>query len=107
MDPFELEPWRDAIAALRVLCPLSCKVSITRIRMPSGSFGDCDKRSGRFYIRVERNIGLHHSLLVLVHEYAHAMTWELYKRRDGDHTAHFGVALAECYRAIWEEAEKS
>ena len=45
LDPFELEPWRDAIAALRVLCPLSCKVSITRIRMPSGIFGDCDVKA--------------------------------------------------------------
>jgi len=69
--------------------------------LPEGLYGDCDKRRGCFYIRVRRMVDMHHSFMVLTHEWAHAMVWSLYKDRDRDHPAYYGVAWSEAYQALF------
>jgi len=101
MAKFDNKEWRAAIRALKVLCPLSARVSVTRVELPDGDLGDCDNRHGRYYIRVQKMEDLALSLLILTHEWAHAMIWPLYKDRDPDHTGHFGIAWAEAYRTVF------
>ena len=103
-ERWDEKEWRQAIADLKVLCPIgggANNVSIRRVSMPDDTYGDCDKRKGRFYIRIDKNARFHEALLLLSHEWAHAMTWPLYKHRDEHHFAYFGIAWAEAYRAIF------
>lgn len=103
MAKWNRKDWREAIDTLRTLCPLPTQVSVTRVPLPDGDLGDCEKRRGRFYIRISNEIPTDFAIWVLIHEWAHAMVWPLYKRRDRDHTSHFGIAWAEAYRAIYHE----
>jgi hypothetical protein len=93
------------VAKLRVLCPTRYPVEVRRVRSLGDAFGDCDlavvNRRRRFRIRLLASLDPHFQVWVLVHEWAHAMTWELTHERHSDHGAHFGIAYSEAYTAIY------
>ena len=95
--------WRDAVQALRTLCPVTkYEVTVRRSRMAQGDDGECrqlDKH--RLFVKVNREIPAPFDLEVLVHEWAHAMTWDLEHDRCPSHSAYWGVAYADAYRAVF------
>ncbi len=56
-------------------------------------------------MRVNRALETPQALEVLAHEWAHAMTWELEHDRCQSHSAYWGVAYAEAYRAVFNPQE--
>lgn len=101
-DPWRKKVWDQAILDLKAMASIG-PVSVRRVAMPDNDFGYVRKNGRGFDIRVATGLTMTHSLYVLTHEWAHAMVWSIYKRRDSSHTAHFGIAWAETYRIIFEE----
>jgi len=95
--------WREALEALRGCCPTQLPVTVRRSTLPRHHYGDCTKLPKRFVVRVDKHARMHEALLILCHEWAHAMVWDLQTRRDPHHDEHWGVALARCYRAVFAE----
>ena len=93
--------WRDAIATLRVLCGTKYPVSVRRVPMPVGDYGDATRRNRRYHVRITKSADIHHALLVLTHEWAHCMTWDSCTERDPHHNPEFGIAWAKAYRAVF------
>lgn len=93
--------WRRAKDALRVLCQPGKPVTVYRAALGEGNFGDCEDRGKDFLVRVNRDLCTDFAVWVLAHEWAHCLAWSTYKDRDKMHTAHFGIAWAETYRAVF------
>ena len=95
---------RTAAETLRVLCPTKYPVVIRRVKLTD--HGDCElvkvKRRRTFKIRISSNLDIQFQIWVLVHEWAHAMTWDITHDRHPDHGGHFGIAYAEAYAAIYD-----
>ena len=95
---------REAVDTLRVLCPTPYPVEVRRVKMSVEDFGDSEfiKRGRRYFkIRLNSTLPIEFQLWVLVHEWAHCMTWEISHRRHDDHGPFFGIAYAEAYNAIY------
>lgn len=101
MEKWSAQEWREAIESLKAICPTQHPVSVRRVHLPLMHYGDCTKDGKRYRIRVDKSAGMHEALLVLCHEWAHAMVWELQTRRDPHHDEHWGIAYARCYRAVF------
>jgi len=96
--------WRAAIGSLRAMCPAPMPVSVRRCKLPDGHYGDTLRLRDRFAVRVSRDCeNQHHALLVLAHEWAHALSWDLQARHDDHHEEHWGLAYSRCYRAVFPE----
>jgi len=99
--------WREAVEALRTLCPVrGYEVRVYRCRIGDGCDGyvkEVGKR--RLAVRVSRTLDEPFALEVLVHEWAHAMTWRLEHDRAPSHSAYWGLAYADAYRAVFNPKE--
>lgn len=97
--------FRKAIATLRVLCPTDRPVSVHRMDMPDGAYGEASisvRGKRRYKIRVNTKYCIDMQIETLIHEWAHCMTWYVTHVRHADHGPHFGIAYAEAYNAIHE-----
>lgn len=103
----ERNQWQEACAALRILCPVyRYTVSIRRCRMVPGDEGYV--RPGgetKLAVRVNQCLDSSQAIEVLAHEWAHAMTWDIEHERSQSHSAYWGVAYAEAYRAVFNPKE--
>ena len=86
------------IRALKAACP-TIVVKVRTVPIPSGDFGDCQRKDGYFLIRIHPK-GTHQEQIdTLVHEFAHAesfIEWENHQ----DHLDQFGIAFAKFYRVM-------
>lgn len=95
---------RGAIDILRVMCPTQYPVAVRRAKMSSDDYGDAElitKGRRHFKIRLNTKLSIDILIWVLIHEWAHCMTWEVTHRRHDDHGAFFGIAYSEAYNAIY------
>jgi len=93
--------WKRAKEALQVLCRTEKPVVVRRAALGEGNFGDCEDRGKDYLVQVNRDLETDFACWVLTHEFAHALSWPTYKDRDRMHTAHFGIAWAEAYKAVY------
>ena len=94
---------REAVDTLRVLCPTQHPVQVRRCQM-APDYGDVElTKKGRrcFKIRLSAQLPIDFQVWVLVHEWAHCMTWTISHHQHDDHGAFFGIAYAEAYKAIY------
>jgi len=105
--PSSRKRWHDAVAALQTLCPVpGHQVQVRRSKMSAFDDGDCRLlKRGHMMVRVNRTIPYPFDLEVLVHEWAHALSWHMEHDRAGSHSPFWGVAYAECYRAVFNPKE--
>tara|TARA_R100000458_G_C8278175_1_gene254049 strand:- start:1648 stop:1995 length:348 start_codon:yes stop_codon:yes gene_type:complete len=99
--------WREAVTILRHECPPHYPVKARRVKVPDDIYGDTDlkelKNGKRFFmIRVSQELSKAETLEVLVHEWAHAISWTSGHGRIRDHGAEWGLAYASAYRAIYQ-----
>lgn len=81
-------------------------VTVRRCKMSADDDGDCRLlRKGALMVRVNKQIPYPFDLEVLVHEYAHALSWDIEHERCVSHSSFWGVAYAECYRAVFNPKE--
>ena len=75
---------------------------VRRTRMCGVNDGTCERKEKIYWIEVEKCLDETHQLLVLVHEFAHAMSWPLDLGWGPDHTAHFGICYTRAYNAVFD-----
>ena len=75
------------------------KVRISK-DVPIDRLGDCTQRKDHYLIRINKDVFSNSPdavYLVLAHEWAHALAWEL---GSTDHGDPWGLAVARCWRII-------
>ena len=98
--------FRDASKALRVLVPLVWPVSIRRVSMPD--WGDCtfvkeSKKGPMFIIRVSKELDEDCAIMILLHEWAHALSWGSDSHRIRSHGPEWGIAMSRIWQAMIED----
>ncbi len=90
--------------ALRESCPLGRSVKIRLWHTEDSAWGGRASRiteGGRLHsyqIDISRELCLQAVLDVLIHEWAHLLTWHMTKDCRNEHPAAWGVAYAKAYR---------
>lgn len=88
-----------ALYTLRRKCPTPLPVEVRFTKKPRGGrrsmLGKCEKDGRRFVVSIQRGHEWETTHATLLHEYAHAMTWDR-----ADHGDAWGRAFARCYRAV-------
>lgn len=81
------------------------KVSVRLTRVPKDRMGDCRKiEDGSFIIRVSKELEVNAAIQILIHEWAHVLSWDTSKRKA--HGINWGKKYSvvyEVYRAWVEE----
>lgn len=62
--------------------------------------GVCLFKNNAFVIKINRELTPEHAIDVLLHEYAHTVSW---KKEDDDHGPLWGVAYSNIYRLFLEK----
>lgn len=62
----------------------------------------CEGRRRKFVIRIDKSLSIESTYDTLIHEYAHAMTWDEFESLDSEHFDNWGIAYAKVYR-VYEE----
>lgn len=69
--------FRTVLAGLRRHCPAAMPVVVRRSWLPSDTLGRCARRKARFVIALNAAIDEHDAVETLIHEWAHALSWNL------------------------------
>jgi len=83
----------DAKAFLRDEFALGRPVRVSRLNLKDA--GDCDLINGHFYIRIDRKLCEDVAILILFHEWSHALSWKDTRRHD------HGQAWGKAYSKVW------
>ena len=94
--------WAAALRRLRMFCPTDRPVRVRLMRMSGDAHGTCEQREKLYLLDIERTLTESHRLMVLSHEWAHAMAWPLELAWGPEHTAHFGICYVRAYNAIFD-----
>ena len=93
---------REAVALLRDRCPTLLPVRVYRRQINCGAVGLCklvvDEKGQpvRFIITVDSRLPWNTAWHILIHEWAHAVSWQDGETVD-DHGPEWGLAVARCY----------
>lgn len=99
--------YEDAVRELREEIPPAFPVSVRRVALKNQA-GDCElkemarkgKKQKRFVIRISKFLDDQTAILVLLHEWAHALAWTWEHDTVDDHGAEWGLAYARTYCAL-------
>ena len=105
--------FQDVVAGLREFCPTAFPVIVRTSHVPENVEGLTKRRHNRFVIHLDRNLSEQSAVSVLLHEWAHCMSWSLKHDRAADefnsgrlpwvdferasHDAGFGVAYSQAW----------
>ena len=102
--------WRRWLHNLRSTCPTKHPVTVRRVALRPliDVYGDCDLKPGGksgpyFLIRIDAALPLGFAFMILLHEYAHALTW--FDNPDHDHGAEWGTMFAELWREYMQDGD--
>jgi len=94
------------IRQLRVLVPPVWSVKVRRVRL--ADFGDCSLvvkvgQAPYYSIRVNRELRDDAQIFVLLHEWAHALSWGTESHRVRAHGPEWGIAMSRIWQALMED----
>jgi hypothetical protein len=69
--------FRTVLAGLRKHCPAAMPVVVRTSWLSSDTLGRCARRKARFVIALNANMNEHDAVETLIHEWAHALSWNL------------------------------
>lgn len=103
----QLSDFAAMVRELRVLVPPTWKVKVRRLKLPEGHHGDCaliakPTATPYFAIRVERHLDEQAQVFVLLHEWAHALSWGSESHRIDEHGPEWGLAMSRVWQAVIE-----
>ena len=86
--------YRRVVKFLKQELPPRYPVSVRRVEVPRDEFGHCALERRKFYIYIDRCLPEWLALEVLIHEWAHCLSWS----RKEFHNDAWGVAYSRAYR---------
>lgn len=85
---------------LKTVTKARMPIKVRRVVMKDDLLGLCEEKKGFFLIKVRKNLPEEHAIDILIHEIAHADSWE----QDKDfHGKNWGVSYSRLYRAFVEK----
>jgi hypothetical protein len=96
-----VKTYRSVVNYLKRACPPNVSVSVRRLKLSEHFDGDCQLKNGMFLIRINRNLPEHEAIDVLIHEWAHTLSWDLCPI--DEHCDEWGKAYSRVYRAFLRE----
>lgn len=91
--------FHKAVAFLKKHAGCSQPVEVRRVKLDDLD-GKCYFKDDHFVIRINKNLSCEHAIDVLLHEYAHTISW---KKEPDDHGPLWGVAYSNIYRLFLEK----
>ncbi len=70
-------------------------ISVRRVPLKDGLDGLCEKKNDRFVIKISKKLPENYSIDVLIHEIAHAVSWD---KEEDIHGPSWGRAYSKVYR---------
>ena len=95
-----MKTYARIVRLLKKMCPVEHPVSVRRVPLSEELDGDCQFRNDCFLIRINRNLEEHEAIETFLHEYAHALAWDVTK---DDHSDDWGKAYSRLYRVFLKE----
>ena len=96
-----------AARALRVLVPPVWSIKVRRCKMPDGTHGDCalvtSNPTPHYVVRVDKELDEQAQIYVLMHEWAHALSWGSESHRIRNHGPEWGIAMSRIWQAFVED----
>lgn len=96
-----MKHYREVIRALKDKCPADLPVIVRRVKVPTDRFGDCNRLDDYYLIRICRDLKEEQAIDILIHEWAHAISWT--KCTSEDHSNEWGKAYSRVYRVFLKE----
>lgn len=90
--------FQNVVKMLREELPPEFPVMVKRCKVSNDTAGDCSKNGSRFVIRVDKSLTEDAAILILFHEWAHALCWDT-NFMPGDHHVIWGIAYAMVWKA--------
>lgn len=90
--------FKSVVQMLREDLPPAFPVTVNRCKVSSEIAGDCAKKGERFIIRISSGLEEDAAILILMHEWAHALAWTFERAGVRDHGPEWGVAYSRVYR---------
>jgi hypothetical protein len=69
--------FRQVLSGLRTHCPAAMPVVVRTSRLSGDTLGRCARRKSRFVIALNAAMTEHDAVETLIHEWAHALSWNL------------------------------
>jgi hypothetical protein len=100
--------YKSVLKILKEKCKVAFPMDVKRVNLTKDD-GYCRKEKNKFVIRIDRKLTENEAVEILLHEVAHALSWnylddklsdEEFKKRS--HGPTWGVAYAEVY-SVYEE----
>lgn len=88
-----------AVAFLKENAGCSQPVSVRRVKLDDLD-GKCFRKNNQFFIKINKKLDCNHAIDVLLHEYAHTISW---RKEPDDHGPLWGVAYSNIYRLFLEK----
>ena len=80
---------------MKTYCKTKYPLCVKRCIVPKDREGDCDLCKRKFIIRIDKKLPEYFALDVLIHEVAHALSWN--KDKD-EHGLNWGKSYSKVYR---------
>ena len=96
----KMETYRKVVTFMKRTYFKKCPISIRRVNLAEGYDGLCEKQKSKFVIKIHNKRPEFYAIDVLLHEVAHALSWD--KGKDS-HGMEWGKAYSRVYRAYLKE----
>jgi len=96
-----VETYKKVVNFLKKAFPLPQPVSVRRLFISDNLDGDCQFKNNSFLIRINKSLPEHEAIECLIHEYAHALSWD--KCTNDEHCNEWGKAYSRIYRMFLKE----
>lgn len=96
-----MKTYRNVIRFLKKTFPAYLKVSVRRLALSEHLDGDCQLKTDKFQIRINRDLQEHEAIETLLHEWAHVIAWD--RCPTDEHCDEWGKAYSRIYRAFLKE----
>ena len=103
----EYQDYKALLKILKAKIPLAYPLDCRRTKLDDDTHGWCSRNRKKFLIRINRNLKEDLVIETLIHEYAHAISWNhLNDEMDSEdlmwHGPAWGVAYSQAYQ-VYEE----
>lgn len=91
-----MKQFRKSIIFLKKTFPTNLPVKVRRVHLKNELDGECVKYKDFFSIKVQKDLEEHQAIEVLLHEFAHVLSWDETK---DFHSKKWGEEYARVYRS--------
>jgi hypothetical protein len=98
--------FKEGLVKLRVMLPPIWPVKVRRVKMED--WGDCSfvkhsKQGPHFIIRISNELSDSAQFMVLLHEWAHALSWGSDTHHIRNHGPEWGISMSRVWQTLLED----